>query len=136
MNGWKWISLFSCIIGCVLKTVYPNGHKLILSCVTVPGNPQDVTATALNSTTIRVEWKPPRVNDQNGVIRGYHVHIQEVAEEVSIIIISKVNLWISSPNLLLITSILLKFNFKIKLAILEPPSYLVTIKKKKKKTHL
>ncbi|XP_044590201.1 tyrosine-protein phosphatase Lar isoform X7 [Cotesia glomerata] len=47
----------------------------------VPGNPQDVTATALNSTTIRVEWKPPRVNDQNGVIRGYHVHIQEVAEE-------------------------------------------------------
>ncbi|KAK0161669.1 hypothetical protein PV327_008088 [Microctonus hyperodae] len=50
----------------------------------VPGNPQDVTATALNSTTIRVEWKPPRVNDQNGVIRGYHVHVQEVRDEVNL----------------------------------------------------
>lgn len=58
--------------------------ELILSCVTVPGNPQDVTATALNSTTIRVEWKPPRVNDQNGVIRGYHVHVQEVRDEVNL----------------------------------------------------
>ncbi|XP_011315054.1 tyrosine-protein phosphatase Lar isoform X2 [Fopius arisanus] len=47
----------------------------------VPGNPQDVKATAINSTTIRVEWKPPHVKDQNGVIRGYHVHVQEVREE-------------------------------------------------------
>lgn len=53
-----------------------------MSCVTVPGNPQDVKATAINSTTIRVEWKPPLVKDQNGVIRGYHVHVQEVREEV------------------------------------------------------
>ncbi|XP_015116835.1 tyrosine-protein phosphatase Lar isoform X1 [Diachasma alloeum] len=49
--------------------------------VKMPGNPQDVKATAINSTTIRVEWKPPRVKDQNGVIRGYHVHVQEVREE-------------------------------------------------------
>ncbi|XP_012542429.1 tyrosine-protein phosphatase Lar isoform X8 [Monomorium pharaonis] len=47
----------------------------------VPGDPQSVLATAINSTAIRVEWKPPKVKDQNGVIRGYHIHVQEVREE-------------------------------------------------------
>ncbi|XP_014472440.1 PREDICTED: tyrosine-protein phosphatase Lar isoform X5 [Dinoponera quadriceps] len=47
----------------------------------VPGDPQDVTATAINSTAIRVKWKPPKAKDQNGVIRGYHIHVQEVREE-------------------------------------------------------
>ncbi|XP_024937645.1 tyrosine-protein phosphatase Lar isoform X9 [Cephus cinctus] len=47
----------------------------------VPGDPQDVKATAINSTAIHVEWKPPRAKDQNGVIRGYHIHVQEVREE-------------------------------------------------------
>ncbi|XP_043282785.1 tyrosine-protein phosphatase Lar isoform X3 [Venturia canescens] len=47
----------------------------------VPGDPQNVNVTAINSTTIHVEWAPPGANEQNGVIRGYHVHVQEVREE-------------------------------------------------------
>lgn len=58
-------------------------HELIMDCVTVPGDPQEVTATAINSTAIQVKWKPPKTKDQNGVIRGYHIHVQEVREEVS-----------------------------------------------------
>lgn len=49
----------------------------------VPGDPQDVRVVALNSTSIRVTWKPPLAKDRNGVIRGYHVHVQETKEEVS-----------------------------------------------------
>ncbi|XP_076757588.1 tyrosine-protein phosphatase Lar isoform X5 [Xylocopa sonorina] len=47
----------------------------------VPGDPQDVKATPINSTAIHVEWKPPKTKEQNGVIRGYHIHVQEVREE-------------------------------------------------------
>ncbi|XP_053987358.1 tyrosine-protein phosphatase Lar isoform X7 [Hylaeus volcanicus] len=47
----------------------------------VPGDPQDVKATPINSTAIHVEWKPPKSQEQNGVIRGYHIHVQEVREE-------------------------------------------------------
>ncbi|XP_011061760.1 PREDICTED: tyrosine-protein phosphatase Lar isoform X8 [Acromyrmex echinatior] len=47
----------------------------------VPGDPQDVKVTPINSTTIHVEWKPPKTKEQNGVIRGYHIHVQEVREE-------------------------------------------------------
>lgn len=49
----------------------------------VPGDPQDVTAVAVNSTTVLVTWTPPAEKDRNGIIRGYHVHVQEVKEEVS-----------------------------------------------------
>lgn len=59
-------------------------HKLITDCVTVPGNPQNVTANPINSTAIHVKWEPPKAKDQNGVIRGYHIHVQEVREEVSL----------------------------------------------------
>lgn len=59
-------------------------QELIMDCVTVPGDPQDVKASAINSSTIHVEWKPPKAKDQNGVIRGYHIHVQEVREEVSL----------------------------------------------------
>nr|XP_031837142.1 tyrosine-protein phosphatase Lar isoform X6 [Nomia melanderi] len=47
----------------------------------VPGDPQDVKVSPLNSTAIHVEWKPPKSKEQNGVIRGYHIHVQEVREE-------------------------------------------------------
>lgn len=57
-------------------------------CFSVPGDPQDVTAVAVNSTTILVTWSPPTEKDRNGIIRGYHVHVQEVKEEVSIPVIS------------------------------------------------
>jgi receptor-type tyrosine-protein phosphatase F len=48
----------------------------------VPGNPQDVKVTPINSTTIKVEWKPPHPKERNGIIMGYHVHVQETKEEV------------------------------------------------------
>lgn len=49
---------------------------------TVPGEPQDVKVTAINSTSLHVTWKPPSEKEKNGIIRGYHVHVQEVREEV------------------------------------------------------
>lgn len=51
-------------------------------CVLVPGDPQDVKVQAINSTAIHVQWKPPLEKDRNGVIRGYHIHVQETREEV------------------------------------------------------
>lgn len=51
--------------------------------LTVPGDPQDVKVTPINSTTIKVNWKPPQTRDRNGIILGYHVHVQEVKEEVN-----------------------------------------------------
>ncbi|XP_026732889.1 tyrosine-protein phosphatase Lar isoform X3 [Trichoplusia ni] len=47
----------------------------------VPGEPQDVKVIAINSTSIHVTWKPPQEKEKNGIIRGYHVHVQEVREE-------------------------------------------------------
>lgn len=60
-----------------------EAHELTDGCVPVPGDPQDVKVTPINSTAIHVEWKPPKSKEQNGVIRGYHIHVQEVREEVS-----------------------------------------------------
>ncbi|KAK5642104.1 hypothetical protein RI129_008271 [Pyrocoelia pectoralis] len=51
----------------------------------VPGNPEDVKVTPINSTTIKVNWKPPQAKDRNGVIRGYHIHVQETKEEGSLL---------------------------------------------------
>lgn len=48
----------------------------------MPGDPQDVIATPLNSTSIHVTWKPPLEKARNGIIRGYHIHVQEAREEV------------------------------------------------------
>lgn len=59
-----------------------QAHELTVDCVAVPGDPQDVKVTPINSTAIHVEWKPPKSKEQNGVIRGYHIHVQEVREEV------------------------------------------------------
>lgn len=53
----------------------------IFECL-VPGDPQEVKATPLNSTSIHVNWKPPLEKDRNGIIRGYHIHVQEVRDEV------------------------------------------------------
>nr|XP_022917798.1 tyrosine-protein phosphatase Lar isoform X3 [Onthophagus taurus] len=47
----------------------------------MPGDPQDVKVAPVNSTTIRVTWKPPLAKDRNGIIHGYHVHVQETKEE-------------------------------------------------------
>ncbi|XP_053606759.1 tyrosine-protein phosphatase Lar isoform X4 [Plodia interpunctella] len=47
----------------------------------VPGEPQDVKVNAINSTSIHVTWKQPHEKEKNGIIRGYHVHVQEIREE-------------------------------------------------------
>lgn len=49
---------------------------------TVPGEAQDVRASPINSTALHVTWKPPQEKDRNGIIRGYHVHVQEIKDEV------------------------------------------------------
>ncbi|XP_024084878.1 tyrosine-protein phosphatase Lar isoform X3 [Cimex lectularius] len=54
----------------------------------VPGHPQEVKVKPLNSTAIHVQWKPPAEKNRNGVIRGYHIHLQETKEEGN----NKVNL--------------------------------------------
>lgn len=82
----------------VTVSVTMNENKvrgLIMDCVTVPGDPQDVKVSTINSTTIHVEWKPPKTKDQNGVIRGYHVHVQEIREEVSLLLYSQLEFLMS-----------------------------------------
>lgn len=48
----------------------------------MPGEPQDVRVNAVNSTTLHVAWKPPQEKQRNGIIMGYHIHVQETKEEV------------------------------------------------------
>lgn len=46
----------------------------VLCCAAVPGAPpRKVEADALNSTALRVTWKPPLSVKQHGQIRGYQV---------------------------------------------------------------
>jgi len=47
----------------------------------VPGEPQNVSVEALNSTTISIRWDPPNQNEKHGVIRGYQIHVQEIGED-------------------------------------------------------
>ena len=80
--------------------IYTSYHRLTLYIclnalwwlIAVPGDPQDVRATYINSTAIRVQWRPPLEKDRNGIIRGYHVHVQETKEEVCTIDIMLENL--------------------------------------------
>jgi hypothetical protein len=44
--------------------------------ISVPGEPQNVNARPINSSTIEVSWDPPVDKDKNGVIRGYQIHVQ------------------------------------------------------------
>jgi hypothetical protein len=71
------------MISIVYYTLLPYGYvSLLWWLFTVPGDPQDVRATFINSTAIRVQWRPPLEKDRNGIIRGYHIHVQETKEEV------------------------------------------------------
>lgn len=51
---------------------------------------------AINSTALHVAWKPPQDKDRNGIIMGYHIHVQETKEEVCVNICSFI-LRISAP---------------------------------------
>lgn len=48
----------------------------------MPGPPTDVKVQPVNSTTIHVQWRPPTEEDRHGIIRGYHIHVQEAKPEV------------------------------------------------------
>lgn len=51
---------------------------MLLFSRTVPGEPQNVSCTAINSTTIQVVWDQPNQNEKHGVIRGYQLNVQEL----------------------------------------------------------
>jgi len=40
----------------------------------VPGEPRKVRVEVLNSTAVRLEWRPPSDRELNGIVRGYRVH--------------------------------------------------------------
>ena len=45
---------------------------------TVPtGEPLNVKAVSVNSTSIRISWEPPRAEEQNGVITSYRITVFE-----------------------------------------------------------
>ncbi|XP_023289127.1 tyrosine-protein phosphatase Lar isoform X2 [Orussus abietinus] len=58
----------------------PSFPILVRTHEDVPGQPQDVKVSTINSTAIHVEWKPPLADNQNGMLRGYHIHVQEVKD--------------------------------------------------------
>ena len=44
--------------------------------ISVPSSaPVHLQGDAVNSTTIQLQWEPPQLADQNGVIRSYHINI-------------------------------------------------------------
>ena len=45
------------------------------------GAPRKVKATALNSSSIQVQWSPPSVMNLAGLIRGYMVTYQKVDDQ-------------------------------------------------------
>ncbi|XP_053394772.1 tyrosine-protein phosphatase Lar-like isoform X3 [Mercenaria mercenaria] len=51
----------------------------------VPNEPKRVQVQAVNSTTIYVEWRPPRAKDRNGMIRGYYVYYAQVDQNNNVI---------------------------------------------------
>ena len=51
-------------------------NTIISSACTVPtGVPQSVEAVAVSSTSINVTWNSPLLEEQNGLIRSYHINV-------------------------------------------------------------
>ena len=42
----------------------------------VPGEPVNVMAIPINSSSVEVTWDPPDDSHKNGVIRGYQIYVQ------------------------------------------------------------
>jgi hypothetical protein len=59
---------------CVLPSVIKK-YQFYIN-FSVPGEPTNVQATILNSSSVQVSWDPPVDKDQNGIIRGYQIHVQ------------------------------------------------------------
>uniref|UniRef100_A0A7N8YD30 Receptor-type tyrosine-protein phosphatase F n=1 Tax=Mastacembelus armatus TaxID=205130 RepID=A0A7N8YD30_9TELE len=71
-----WIILVKRKFGGLFYTLTSKtlSASCMLYCVTVPGAPpRKVEADALNSTALRVTWKPPLSVKQHGQIRGYQL---------------------------------------------------------------
>ena len=56
-------------------------HKLLFSVPSSP--PQNVSVSAINSTSIIVSWRPPIVTDQNGQIISYNVSVVDLKDNNS-----------------------------------------------------
>ena len=53
-------------------------------CLVPSGSPVNLTITALSSTHVELEWKPPEFIDRNGIIRQYIVIVSNQKESLSI----------------------------------------------------
>ena len=49
---------------------------MLLLPIAVPGEPRNVYAQPVNSSTVEVSWDPPDDANKNGVIRGYQIYVQ------------------------------------------------------------
>ena len=56
-----------------------NGLFFLFSVPTAA--PQSLEAVAVSSSSIRVTWIPPPEEEQNGVIRAYHIYVTEIPTE-------------------------------------------------------
>ncbi len=54
-------------------------------CISVvpSGSPQTLTSGAVTATSLQVNWQPPSLSDQNGVITGYVINITSLNTGVS-----------------------------------------------------
>jgi Fibronectin type III domain len=43
--------------------------------------PEDLRCAALTSTSLQVSWQPPPVNHQNGLLQGYKVSFEPMADD-------------------------------------------------------
>lgn len=43
--------------------------------------PDDLRCAALASTSLQVSWQPPPVNHQNGLLQGYKVSFEPMADD-------------------------------------------------------
>ncbi|XP_014681582.1 PREDICTED: tyrosine-protein phosphatase Lar-like [Priapulus caudatus] len=57
----------------------PSDRIQVRTSESVPGEPRKVRVYTLNSTVVRVEWRNPAERERNGIIRGYHIHVQRLA---------------------------------------------------------
>lgn len=43
--------------------------------------PEDLRCAALTSTSLQVSWQPPPVNYQNGLVQGYKISFEPMADD-------------------------------------------------------
>ena len=48
------------------------------------GAPENIVATSLTSTSVRLSWNPPPADQQNGIITDYYINMTEIETGVTI----------------------------------------------------